>query len=65
MIDGSDSKYVNWAIYPDGTTYYLNTDCVKSRTIYVDGKPMTLAPKEMKQLKSNGAAATGTTKSTP
>ncbi len=65
MIDGSDSKYVNWAIYPDGTTYYLNTDCVKSRTIYVDGKPMTLAPKEMKQLKSNGAAATGTPKSTP
>ncbi len=65
MIDGPDAKYVNWATYPDGTTYYLNTDCVKSRTIYVDGKPMTLAPKEMKQLKSNGAAATGTPKSTP
>ena len=50
MIDGSDSKYINWAVYPDGTTYYLNTDCVKSRTIYIDGKPMPLAPKEMKRI---------------
>ena len=49
MIDGPDSKYINWAVYPDGTTYFLNTDCVKSRTISVDGKPMALAPKEMRK----------------
>ncbi len=53
MVDGPDSKYVNWATYPDGTTYFLNTDCVKSRTITVNGKPLTLAPKEMKTV-ANG-----------
>ena len=40
--------------YPDGTTYFLNTDCVKSRTITFNGQSMTLAPKEMKQRDGGG-----------
>ena len=54
MMDGPDTKYINWAVYPNGTAYFLNTGCVKSRTISVDGIPMTLAPKEMKRLGREG-----------
>ena len=45
--------YVNWAVYPDGTLYLLNTDCVGPRTVAVGGlpAPITLNPKEMKEVR--------------
>ena len=49
QMDGPDSKYIHWAAYPDGTIYLLNTDCVAPRTVTIDGKPTTFAPKEMKR----------------
>ena len=47
-VTGKDRDYVNWAVYPDGTLYLLNTDCVGPRTVAVDGRATTLAPKELK-----------------
>ena len=49
-VQGPDARYVNWSVYPDGTTYLLNTDCVSRRTVSVDGKSLTFEPKEMKAL---------------
>ena len=49
QMDGPDSKYIHWAAYPDGTTFLLNTDCATNRTVIVNGKEMTFAPKEMKR----------------
>ena len=46
-----DVDYVNWAVYPDGTLYLLNTDCVGSRSVRVNGSEMTLSPKEMKEVR--------------
>ena len=46
-VTGADSDYVNWAVYPDGTVYLLNTDCVGSRTVKLGGETVTLAPKEL------------------
>ena len=44
---------MNWAVYPDGTIYLLNVDCVGPRTVAVEGlpAPITLNPKEMKALR--------------
>ena len=47
-MTGKGRDYVNWAVYPDGTLYLLNTDCVEPRTILVNGHAATLAPKELK-----------------
>lgn len=47
-VKGPDAPYVNWATYPDGTTYLLNTDCVSPRTVTFRGRTYTLAPKELK-----------------
>ena len=49
-VTGKDRDYVNWAVYPDGTLYLLNTDCVGPRTVAVDGRATTLAPKELKTI---------------
>ena len=46
-----DVDYVNWAVYPDGTLYLLNTDCVGSRSVRVNGSEVTLSPKEMKEVR--------------
>ena len=46
-----DVDYVNWAVYPDGTLYLLNTDCVASRSVRVNGSEVTLSPKEMKEVR--------------
>lgn len=56
-VQGPDVRYVNWSVYPDGTTYLLNTDCVLSRTVEVDGKTVTLGPKEMRVILASSAAA--------
>ena len=50
-VEGPDRDYVHWAVYPDGTAYLLNTDCVSERTVSINGAPTTFAPKEMKVLK--------------
>ena len=47
-VRGDGTSYVNWAVYPDGTAYFLNTDCVKERTVEINGVPTVFAPKEMK-----------------
>ena len=47
-VTGKDRDYVNWAVYPDGTLYLLNTDCVGFRTVLVDGREIELKPKEMR-----------------
>ena len=47
-VTGIDRDYVNWAVYPDGTLYLLNTDCVKSRTVIVNGREIELNPKELR-----------------
>lgn len=41
--------YVNWAVYPNGTIYLLNTDCVGPRTVCVggSGERVRLEPKEV------------------
>ena len=49
-VEGPDRAYIHWAVYPDGTAYLLNTDCVAERTVTVDGAATTFAPKEMKTL---------------
>ena len=49
-VSGRDRDYVNWAVYPDGTLYLLNTDCVGPRAVTVDGRETTLAPKELKTI---------------
>lgn len=46
--EGADAPYVNAAVYPDGTGYLLNTDCVSPRTVRFRGKTVTLAPKELR-----------------
>ena len=48
-----DVEYVNWAVYPDGTLYLLNTDCTQPRFVTVDGsaQPIELAPKEVKAVR--------------
>jgi hypothetical protein len=46
-----DVDYVNWAVYPDGTIYLLNVDCVGSRSVCVNGNEVTLSPKEMKEVR--------------
>ena len=43
--------YVNWAVYPDGTIYLLNVDCVGPRSVCVNGNEVTLSPKEMKEVR--------------
>ena len=48
-VDGPGDKYIHWALYPDGTAFLLNTDCVTNRTVNVNGKATTFAPKEMKR----------------
>lgn len=50
-IDGKDRDYINWAQYPDGTLYLLNTDCTKPRTISIDGRETALQPKEVLEIK--------------
>ncbi|MBQ6330117.1 MAG: hypothetical protein IJI35_13945 [Kiritimatiellae bacterium] len=50
-VSGAEADYVNWAVYPDGTMYLLNTDCVGSRTVLVDGRETTLGPKEMREVR--------------
>lgn len=50
-LAGTDAAYINWSVYPDGTVYLLNTDCVSCRTVEFDGKTLTFQPKEMKELK--------------
>lgn len=50
-VTGKDCDYINWAVYPDGTLYLLNTDCVGSRSVCVNGSEMTLSPKEMKEVR--------------
>ena len=52
-VEGPDRDYVHWAVYPDGTAYLLNTDCVSERTVSINGAPTTFAPKEMKVLSVN------------
>ena len=49
-VTGEDAAYVQWATYPDGTTYLLNTDCVSPRTVRFDGRELTFAPKELKEV---------------
>ena len=58
QVTGPEKSYVNWAAYPDGTVYLLNTDCVSSRSVGINGKGcIDLAPKELKELKHiNGKA---------
>lgn len=52
IVTGGDRAYVNWAVYPDGTAYLLNTDCVGERTVEVEGVgAVTLAPKELKTIR--------------
>ena len=46
-----DVDYVNWAVYPDGTIYLLNVDCVGPRSVCVNGNEVTLSPKEMKEVR--------------
>ena len=48
-----DVEYVNWAVYPDGTLYMLNTDCTQPRFVTVDGSAqrIELAPKEVKAVR--------------
>lgn len=48
-VEGPGAAYVNWAVYPDGTAYLLNTDCVSPRTVRVNGVETTLAQKEVKR----------------
>ena len=50
-VTGGDCAYINWAVYPDGTVYLLNTDCVGRRSVRVDGNAVTLSPKEMKEVR--------------
>lgn len=50
-IAGADAPYVNWAVYPDGTAYLLNTDCVSPRTVEFRGKRLVLQPMELKEVK--------------
>ena len=50
-VTGEGRDYVNWAVYPDGTLYLLNTDCVASRSVRVNGSEVTLSPKEMKEVR--------------
>ena len=50
-VTGKDCDYINWAVYPDGTLYLLNTDCVGSRSVLVNGSEMTLSPKEMTEVR--------------
>ena len=38
-------------VYPDGTLYLLNTDCVGPRSVRVNGSELTLSPKEMKEVR--------------
>lgn len=46
-VAGADRAYINWSEY-DGVAYLLNTDCVSSRTVTVNGETLTFAPKELK-----------------
>ena len=50
-VTGDDAVYIQWATYPDGTTYLLNTDCVAPRTVRFDGRELAFAPKELKEVK--------------
>ena len=49
-VTGEGRDYVNWAVYPDGTLYMLNADCVEARTVFAGGHATTLAPKELKTI---------------
>ncbi len=49
-VEGEDARYINWSVYPDGTAYLLNTDCVGSRSVLVNGEKITLSPKEMRSV---------------
>ena len=51
-VSGPDAAYVNWAVYPDGTMYMLNTDCVGPRQAFVDGETqeIRLGPKELRRI---------------
>ncbi|MBR0056717.1 MAG: hypothetical protein IJP66_05250 [Kiritimatiellae bacterium] len=51
-VAGDDLRYVNWAVYPDGTAYFLNTDCVRGRSVTIDGVKTDFAPKEFKVLRA-------------
>ena len=46
-VTGPGADYVNWALYPDGTVYLLNTDCTASRSVEFRGATRVLAPKEL------------------
>ena len=50
QVTGAGRDYVNWAVYPDGTLYLLNADCVEPRTVFAGGRATTLAPKEVKTI---------------
>ena len=55
----TERMYLDWPhkgtaclfVYPDGTLYLLNTDCVGSRSVCVNGSDVTLSPKEMKEVR--------------
>ena len=57
-VQGPDARYVNWSVYPDGTAYFINTDCVSRRIVSVDGEPVMFEPKEMKRRAARGLWAT-------
>jgi len=58
QVTGEGRDYVNWAVYPDGTLYLLNTDCVREHAVRIgDGDSVRLAPKELRELKTGNRKA--------
>ncbi len=48
-VSGDDTPFICYAVYPK-TVYALNVDCVRSRTVEINGERHTFGPAEVKVL---------------